>query len=147
MIFIICTIYIFIILITIALERSNRIQSTIIKCCDSMDRFPISDTPWVRECVPTTRPLHIEAYTHTPTILTHQIVPTTQAKFYATITMINSFTTKEQAILIDTIDDTTMKDYILAVSKVTGSEASRISNGRICIYLDRKTTAQLTTEQ
>ena len=39
-----------------------------------------------------------------------------------------------------------MKDYILAVAKVTGPEdirfSSRISNGRICIYLDRKTTAQ-----
>ena len=67
--------------------------------------------------------------------------------------MNNSFPTKEQAILIDAIDNTTTKDYVHAVAKVTGSEvirfASRIPSGRICIYLDRKTTAKdfATTEQ
>ena len=39
-----------------------------------------------------------------------------------------------------------MKDYIYAVAKITGPEAihfaSRIFNGRICFYLNRKTTAQ-----
>ena len=60
--------------------------------------------------------------------------------------MINSFPIKEQAILIDATDNTRMKDYILAVAKVNGSEAIRfafrISNGRSCIYLNRRTTAQ-----
>ena len=70
----------------------------------------------------------------------------TQAKSYATATMNNSLPSKEQAILIDAIDNIPMKDYIYAVAKVTGPEAihfaSRIANGRICIYLNRKTTAQ-----
>ena len=68
-------------------------------------------------------------------------VPATQAKSYAILTMINSFPVNGQAILIDAIENATMKDYILAVAKVTGSVAvrfvSRISNGRICIYLDK----------
>ena len=44
---------------------------------------------------------------------------------YATVTMNNSFPTKEQAILIHAIDNTIMKDYVHAVAKVTGSEAIR----------------------
>ena len=84
---------------------------------------------------------HKGLYTDTnnqPTIVASN-VPATQAKSYAIVTMINFFPINRQAILIDAIDNATMKDYILAAAKVTGSEAfaSRISNDRICIYLDK----------
>lgn len=63
------------------------------------------------------------------------------AKSYATVTMNNSFPTKEQPILIDAIDNITMKDYVHAVAKITGSEsirsASRICNGHIYISTER----------
>ena len=45
-------------------------------------------------------------------------ITTTQAKPYATVTMNNSFPTKEQAILIDAIDNTTMKDYMLSLKSL-----------------------------
>ena len=92
----------------------------------------------------THRGLHTD--TNNQPIINPSNVPTTQAKSYATVTMINSFPTKEQAILVDAIGNTTMKDNVLAIAEVTGSEAVRfafrISNGCICIYLDRKTTVQ-----
>lgn len=61
----------------------------------------------------------------------------------------SSFPSKGQAIKIDAIDGTTVKDYILAVTKITGLNviyfAYRISNDRICIYFDSKiTTKQFT---
>ena len=58
----------------------------------------------------------------------------------------SSFPSKEQAIIIDAINGTTVKDYVMAVAKTTGPNAirfaSRISNHRICIYFDSKTTTK-----
>lgn len=52
---------------------------------------------------------------------------------------------KDQAILFNALDNTKIADYILAVGKILGPKAliaaSRISNNRICIYLDQKDTA------
>ena len=76
-----------------------------------------------RECAPSTRPLHID--TNNQSTINPSNVSTTQAKSYATVTMINSFPTEEQAIPIDTVDNTTMKE---AVAKVTGSEAIRFAS-------------------
>ena len=57
-----------------------------------------------------------------------------------------SFPNKEQAIIIEAVSDTTVKEYIQAVAKITGPNAirfvSRISNERICIYFNSKTTAK-----
>ena len=90
-----------------------------------MARFQISDIRGVTVCAATTRTLHIEAYTlNTYTdssnqpIINLSNITTTQAKPYATVTMNNSFPTKEQAILIDAIDNTTMKDYMLSLKSL-----------------------------
>lgn len=74
-------------------------------------------------------------------------LPTTRpTKSYASATMNNIFPSKEQAIIIDAVEDSTMKDYAQAIAKCTGTNAirfaSRISNSRICIYLDSITTAK-----
>lgn len=49
------------------------------------------------------------------------------------------FPRKEQAIILSTVEDLTVADYVTAVGNITGPNhirfASRISNNRICIYL------------
>lgn len=58
---------------------------------------------------------------------------------YAAVTQSVLFPTKEQAIVMDAIDGVSIKEYTLAVAKVISPAnirfASRISNGRICMYL------------
>ena len=67
-------------------------------------------------------------------------------KSYASTTTNSSFPNKEQAIIIDAIDGTTVKDYVITVAKIAGLNAirfaSRISNARTCIYFDSKTTTK-----
>ncbi|KAK2578297.1 hypothetical protein KPH14_011919 [Odynerus spinipes] len=64
---------------------------------------------------------------------------------YASAATNNIFSSKDHAIIIDSVDGATMKDYAYAVANITGSNAirfaSRIFNGRICVYLDSKNTA------
>ena len=52
--------------------------------------------------------------------------------------------TKDQAIIIHAIDDTSHQDYTLAIEKLIGTKSirciSKISNNRICAYLDKKET-------
>lgn len=53
-----------------------------------------------------------------------------------------NFPEREQAIIMDAIDDTQKNEYIVEVGKLVGPKnvifASRISNNRICIYLSSK---------
>lgn len=53
---------------------------------------------------------------------------------------------KEQAIVIEAVDQITLKEYVLAVGKLTDPSniryVSRISNARICIYLANKKAAE-----
>lgn len=53
-----------------------------------------------------------------------------------------SFPTKEQAIVIESHDGITIKEYVIAIGKLTNPSniryVSRISNGRICIFLSSK---------
>ncbi|CAG5109352.1 Protein of unknown function [Cotesia congregata] len=55
------------------------------------------------------------------------------------------FPKKDQAIIIDAVEGFDVKEYILAIAAVTSSRAilygSRISNARVCVYLDSKETA------
>ena len=63
---------------------------------------------------------------------------------YASITQ--SPPSKEQAIVIEAIDQIPLKEYVLAVGKLTEPSniryVSRISNARICIYLASKKVAE-----
>lgn len=56
------------------------------------------------------------------------------------------FPTKEQAIIIETIEGIKLQEYIEAVAKISGPEniifASRIPINRICIYLKSKKIAE-----
>ena len=56
---------------------------------------------------------------------------------------------KEQAIIIESHDGLTIRDYVLAVSKITDPSniryISRISNARICIYLSSTKVAETLT--
>ncbi|XP_076392697.1 uncharacterized protein LOC143265297 [Megachile rotundata] len=69
---------------------------------------------------------------------------------YANATKSESFPTKDQAIILSAIDGTTIKEYACAVGKLIGPKAikyiSRISNNRICIYLDKKETVTTLTK-
>lgn len=53
--------------------------------------------------------------------------------------------TKEQAIVLDAVDGLSVSTYTLAIGKITEPAnikyISRISNGRVCIYLNSKETA------
>lgn len=59
---------------------------------------------------------------------------------YSSVTQSNP--SKEQAIVIESHDGINIKDYVLAVGKLTSPSniryISRISNGRICIFLSSK---------
>ena len=61
---------------------------------------------------------------------------------YATVTQ---QPTKEQAILLDSIEGITIQDYAVSIGNIIGPSnikfISRISNGRICLYLSSKQVA------
>ena len=65
---------------------------------------------------------------------------------YADAISAQQFPTKDQAILIEALNNVQIKEYIAALSLIISPTlirfASRISNNRICIYLANKTTAQ-----
>lgn len=68
-----------------------------------------------------------------------------QSTSYAGAAKAQVFPTKDQAILIDTIEGIPLKDCIVAVAEKVTPEAirfaSRISNNRVCIYLATKSIA------
>lgn len=64
---------------------------------------------------------------------------------YSSVTQAVSFPTKEQAVIIDAIDDTPIKDYAYAFGKIIDSTQirflSRMSNNRICMFVSTKEIA------
>lgn len=60
---------------------------------------------------------------------------------------VKSFPKKNQALTYQALPDTKLKDYLIATAKLTGDKAivaaSRISNNRICLYLDSKNSLDL----
>lgn len=71
---------------------------------------------------------------------------TQQSQSYAKAAKAESYPTKEQAIIVEAIEGTQLKEYITAIAeKVTPQQikfASKISNNRICVYLANKTIAE-----
>lgn len=61
---------------------------------------------------------------------------------YATVAQKDMFPSKEQAIVIDAIDDVPLNEYIMEIGKITKPSnirfASKISLNRVCIYLADK---------
>ena len=70
---------------------------------------------------------------------------TQQKNSYAHVADQPQFPTKEHAIILDSIEGITIQEYTLAVGRLLGSKnvrfVSRISHGHVCIYLNRKVTA------
>ena len=70
---------------------------------------------------------------------------TQQKNSYAHVADQPQFPTREHAIILDSIEGITIQEYTLAVGKLVGSKnvrfVSRISHGRVCIYLNSKETA------
>ncbi|KAK2586113.1 hypothetical protein KPH14_008391 [Odynerus spinipes] len=68
--------------------------------------------------------------------------PGTVARSYASATANTSFLKKDQAIVIEAIEGTPIKEYISGISKLIKPQdirfASRISNNRICVYFSSK---------
>jgi hypothetical protein len=67
------------------------------------------------------------------------------ARGYITSQQPNKFPKREQAIIIDAIENTRLTDYATSIGKVIGPKniisMSKISNNRICIYLSSKQLA------
>lgn len=61
---------------------------------------------------------------------------------YATVTQKQTFPTKDQAIVMDSIENVPLSEYIIAVGKLVNPSnirfASKISMNRVCIYLSSK---------
>lgn len=70
---------------------------------------------------------------------------------YAGAASTENFPKKEQAIVMDVIEETTLKDYVSQIAKLTSPThirfASRISNNRVCIYLATKEIADTLIEK
>lgn len=73
------------------------------------------------------------------------IPQSSQTKSYATVTSNNSFPKKDQAVVVESLEGVTLKEYILTLTTLVNPSAirfiSRIANSRICIYFDSKKTA------
>lgn len=76
---------------------------------------------------------------------------TPNASSYANVTSSTCFPKKDQAIILDSIDGITLREYLIALSSITPTASirfiSRISNARICIYMDSKKTADNLIEE
>ena len=71
---------------------------------------------------------------------------TTEPKtFYANVTK-QEFTFQDQAIILQSIDGITIKEYARAIANIIELKVikfiSRISNGWICMYLESKETVK-----
>ena len=76
--------------------------------------------------------------------LSNQTESNNSTKSYSHAAQLDSSRTKDQAIIIHATDDTSLQDYALAIRKLIGPKSiryiSKISNNRICAYLDKKET-------
>lgn len=79
---------------------------------------------------------------------THQEVTpesSTLEKNYTKALQSNQYPTKDQAIIVDAIEDAQIKDYVTAISNIIDISLikfiSKIANNRICVYLASKQTA------
>lgn len=76
--------------------------------------------------------------------------PSQLTNSYANVMRKELFPSKNQAIVIDSIEGIPLNEYILAVGKVTDPSnirfASKISRNRVCVYLANKTVADSLTE-
>ncbi|KAJ8685656.1 hypothetical protein QAD02_021449 [Eretmocerus hayati] len=63
-----------------------------------------------------------------------------------TLAEIMSLPTKEQAIVVDSMDGITINDYLLALAEIVNptdiKSISKISNKRVCVYLKSKQLAE-----
>lgn len=61
---------------------------------------------------------------------------------YANVTKQEHIPTQDQAIILQSVDGITIKEYARAIGNIIGPKAikflSSISNSRICMYLDNK---------
>ena len=68
----------------------------------------------------------------------------TKRRSYAETTSNTTYPKKDQAIIMEAVEGLTSLDYASAIGKITGTESirflSRISNGRVCHYLNSKQT-------
>lgn len=85
-------------------------------------------------------------------IQSNQSQPTEQQKrSYANATQKEVFPTKDQAIVLESIEGIPINDYILALGKIIDPShirfASKISMNRVCIYLSSKEIVQKVTDQ
>ena len=75
---------------------------------------------------------------------------TPRRETYSQVFQQQVFPTKDQAIVLDAIEGVQIQEYAEQLSKIIDSKnirfASRISNGRVCIYLNSKETADKLTE-
>lgn len=85
-------------------------------------------------------------------VITNNIQPTQTnqqqpSRSYVNVTKtvpIQSFPTKEQAIIVNVVENVKLSDYVVSIGSLIGPKnllfASRISNNRICMYLHSKDT-------
>lgn len=70
---------------------------------------------------------------------------------YAKVSQSLNFPKRDQAIVLQAVNGFTVKDYVSEIIKITDKEnirfVSRISNGRVCIYLPSKKIADELVEQ
>ncbi|KAJ8672626.1 hypothetical protein QAD02_003885 [Eretmocerus hayati] len=74
-----------------------------------------------------------------------------QRASYSTIAQTETLPPRDAAILIDAVDNLTIRDYALSIGNIIGPEnmcsISRISQGRICIYMKAVNTAEYLVAQ
>ena len=77
-----------------------------------------------------------------------QKTPSTSS--YAQIAQQTQFPTREQAIVLDSVEGISIQEYTVAIGKITDPKnirfVSRISHGRVCLYLNSKENANKLTE-
>ena len=77
-----------------------------------------------------------------------QKTPSTSS--YAQVAQQTQFPTREQAIVLDSVEGISIQEYTVAIGKITDPKnirfVSRISHGRVCLYLNSKENADKLTE-
>lgn len=86
-----------------------------------------------------------------PTVQNTSNVSPNSASSYAAVTQNDKFPKKDQAIVLEAKEGLQLKDYIFAIGNLTDPAnirfASRISNGRICMFLASKEIADSITSK
>ncbi|KAI4473600.1 hypothetical protein M0802_016035 [Mischocyttarus mexicanus] len=92
-------------------------------------------------CLRQHRGIHVNSFT----MACISTQPSQSSPSYAKVTGNISFPKKDQAVIIDVIDDSQLKVYVQAISKLIDPAhirfISRIANNRICIYVATKEIA------